>query len=88
MRNIQLNNNRFQDMPVTEIISIASSVFFMMLLVLSVYLMSIKQYHYGFSSLVAASIYFVASNAAELKLVTTAAWFCVLVCALKGMLGI
>ena len=87
MKNTQYNN-KFNDMPVTEIVSIASSTFFTSLLVLSAYLMSVQSYHYGFASLVASGIYFSLNNAANLKLLTALAWFGVTAFALKGMLGV
>lgn len=88
MRNTQYNNNKFCDMSVIEMLSIASSTFFTSLLVLAAYLMSIQNYNYGFASLVASGTYFAFSNAANLKLLTALAWAGVSIFALKGMLGV
>lgn len=88
MKNIITNNYTLYDMPVTEIISIASSTFFTIMLVLSVYLMSSNSLHYGFGALIAASLYFMTSNVNKLKLFTAFAWLAVMIFALKGFLGV
>jgi hypothetical protein len=88
MKRTCIPTNKFETVTILDVIEAATKVFFSILLILSAYLMSEQSYKEGFICLLFSSIYFVALNAANLKMPKALIWVTILGLSLKGFLGI